>query len=57
MVRRLALTLIVLSIAMLPFAFAAPAAAFCDESEGCSPCPPPSVTVDRDGVHINVIYC
>jgi hypothetical protein len=36
----------------------APAAAFCDESEGCSPCPPPHVVVDREhGVQVIWYYC
>lgn len=58
MKRRLARVLVIASIAVLPFAFAAPANAFCDESEGCSPCPPPTVTVDKEhGVQIIWIYC
>lgn len=34
-----------------------PAQAFCDTSEGCSPCPPPTVVLDGKNTRIEWVYC
>ena len=54
--RRIALTLIGLALAFTP-GLATRAYGFCSVAEGCSPCPPPHITVDKQGVHIVWIYC